>query len=82
MSEQAKIIDPAALDLATVEQLVGELHKRHHSILVCLFPLAANNGAQKPVFYTYGNYYLNLSMAMNAADLLRANNPLVQRGPT
>lgn len=78
MNEQgkAKILDPTALDLATIRQLIDELQKRHHSMIICLFPLIANNGVQKPDFFAYGNYYLNLSMAMNVADQLRFNNPL------
>lgn len=45
-------------------------------MIICLFPLTANNGVQKPEFFAYGNYYLNLSMAMNVVDHLRVNNPL------
>jgi hypothetical protein len=79
MSDQPKqIADPTNLEMASAAQLIDELRKRFHSLIVVAFPLPSNTGQQKPDYYAYGNYYLNLATAINLVDRLRANNPLLQ----
>lgn len=72
MSNEANIVDPAALDLATVDQLIGELRRRHQSLIVCAFPFPRARETPKADFAIYGSYHICLGMAVDATRKIQS----------
>lgn len=65
--------EPEQLDLqcAGTQQLVDELRKRFHSVVISAFPLVPTTVPQ-PINWIYGSYHLALAMSINLSDRLRA----------